>query len=424
MTEPTKRDTSTLRPIESELESRPTTRVRASDIAKIADLDPERGPIREALRDPFVILLLLVLLIGSAIFFVPRFMWRIMPEPADRVLLVNYTVPYVSAREHRGAIWLLNHWKYRSPEGRSWDSLGTHVGYDPLKREVQTTIAQQDLSKVDWVFVTDAYGVYEDDLIDIENEMAHLDFSRRIFGGLSDDDAAALLAHSVRGGHTFLEFNALEDPTGPAARATLQPLFGIKWTGWVGRTFSQLQDTTDVPHWLPRLQRQHYGDRPLPIGPTLVLVHPDGRMLMVEGPTLARASPRVAVTEAGNRVLSDAVGGADYSGWFPVYTANEGTEVLAELILPDHPKITEVLQREGLTRAIPLLTRRITESGAHQVYLMADMSDTEFTPGRWDLAGPKWMQAISDFQPDLYAGHNAFWDFYVPAVSSLLKSPR
>lgn len=424
MTEPTKRESASLRPIESELESRATAQVKASDIAKLAELDPEGGRGASILRDPFVILLLLVLLGVSAIFFVPRFLWRIMPEPADRLLLVDYTVPYVSAREHRGAVWLLNHLKYRTADGRSWDSVGTHVGYDPLQRDIQTTIAQQDLGKVDWLFVSDAYGVYEDDLRDIENEMAHLDRSTKVFGGLSDADAAALIAHAERGGHTFLEFNALEDPTGLAARDTLETLFGIEWTGWVGRTFAQLQDTTDVPHWLPRLHRQHYGDRPMPIGPTLVLVHTDGRLLLVEGRTLASAGPHVALTEAGTRALNGAANGADYSFWFPIYTVNEGTELLAELILPDHPKIAEVLRREGLTGGVPLLTRRITESGAHQLYLMADMSDTEFVPGRWDLAGPKWMQALSDFQPDLYIGHNAFWDFYVPAISSILKSPR
>lgn len=424
MTEPTKRESSSLRPIESELESRATTQVRASDIAKLAELDPGRGRVGEVLRDPFVILLLLVLLVVSAIFFVPRVMWRMMPAPADRLLLVDYTVPYVSGREHRGAVWLLNHLKYRAPAGRGWDSVRTHVGYDPLRRDVQTTIAQQDLGKVDWLFVSDAYGVYEDDLRDIENEMAHLDRSTKVFGGLSDADAAAMIAHAERGGHTFLEFNALEDPTGLAARDTLEALFGIEWTGWVGRTFAQLQDTTDVPHWLPRLFRQHYGDRPMPIGPTLVLVHTDGRLLLVEGRTLASAGPHVALTAAGIRALKGAASGADYPFWFPIYTVNEGTELLAELILPDHPKIAEVLRREGLTGGVPLLTRRITESGAHQLYLMADMSDTEFVPGRWDLAGPKWMQALSDFQPDLYIGHNAFWDFYVPAITSVLKSPR
>jgi hypothetical protein len=144
----------------------------------------------------------------------------------------------------------------------------------------------------------------------------------------------------------------------------------------------------------------------------------------VPGLTLARAAPRIALTEAGVGTLPGAKGGDPYGFWFPIYTAGRKTEILAELILPDHPEVMEILRREGLTGGIPLLTRRITDAGAHQVYLMADMSDVAFTLGRWDLAGPRWMQSLSDFQPTLYAGHGAYWDFYVPALSAVLKSPR
>lgn len=390
----------------------------------LAAHDKEGGRSGGAFDDPFVILLILILIAGGVILVAPRILWRMRPEPADRVLLVNYTVPFVSGREHRGAIWLLNHLKYRSANGRAFDSLATHVGYDPMNRDTQTIIAEQDLSKVDWVYVADAYGVYEDDLRDPEHEMAHMDRSAKIFGGLSAADAASLVAHAERGGHTVLEFNALEDPTEAAARDTLSSLLGIRWTGWVGRTFAQLHDTTDVPYWLPRLYARQYGDRPLPVGPHLALVHSDGRLLLVPGLTLARAAPRIAITEAGARALPGARGGDSYPFWFPIYTAGRDTEILAELILPDHPKVSEILRREGLSGGIPLLTRRITASGAHQVYLMADMSDVAFTPGRWDLAGPRWMQSLSDFQPNLYIGHGAYWDFYVPALSAVLKSPR
>lgn len=417
------RDSASLRPIPSELESRPTTRVRASDVAA-ADAQATRRRVGELLRDPFVILLLLLLLTACVIFFVPRVLWRMREEPADRVLLVDYTVPFVSGREHRGAVWLLNHLKYRSADGRAFDSLNTHVGYDPVNRAKRTTIAEQDLSTVDWVYVTDAYGVYVDDLRDPENELAHMDRSDKVFGGLSDADAAALVAHAERGGHTYLEFNALEDPTAAAARDTLSTRFGIRWTGWVGRTFAQLSDTTDVPFWLPRLFRQHFGDRPLPVGPHLAMVHSDGRLLLVPGPSLSRAAPTIKLTDAGVRALPGAKGGEAYPFWFPIYTTARETEVLAEFILPDHPKVKEILRREGITGGVPLLTRRVTETGAHQVYMMADMSDVEFTPGRWDLDGPRWMQSISDFQPDLYIGHDAYWDFYVPALSAVLKSPR
>jgi hypothetical protein len=400
------------------------SQVSASDINAPAQQDMELGRSGGALGDPFIMLVVLVLIAGGVILLAPRVLWHTRPEPADRVLLVNYTVPFVSGREHRGAVWLLNHLKYRSANGRAFDSLATHVGYDPVNRDTQTSIAEQDLSMVDWVYVTDAYGVYEDDLRDPEHEMAHMDRSARIFGGLSVADASALVAHAERGGHTFLEFNALEDPTVAAARDTLSRRFGIRWTGWVGRTFAQLNDTTDVPHWLPRLYARHYGDRPLPIGPHLALVHTDGRLILVPGLTLSRAAPRIRITEAGVGALSGAKGGDHYSFWFPIYTAGRDTEILAELILPDHPQVSELLRREGLSGGIPLLTRRITASGAHHVYLMADMSDVEFTPGRWDLAGPRWMQSLSDFQPNLYDGHGTYWDFYVPALSAVLKSPR
>ena len=424
MHEPPKRDSSTLRPIESEIESRPTVSVRASDIAKLAAQDDERSWVPGFLRDPLIIILLLVLLSAATIFFWPRFLWKQMPTPADKVVLVDYTVPFVSAREHRGATWLLNHGKYAAPDGESWKTLGSYVGYDPVSRGEPTRIATQDLSQVDWLFVVDAYGVYEDDLRDPTNERAHMDRSKMLFGGISDADADAIAAFSDRGGHTLLEFNSLEDPTSPAARRMIEERFGIHWTGWIGRTFQQLRDTLDVPYWLPRLHRQHYGDRPMPMGPTLMLVHTDGRLLLIPGISLGDAGPHLQITAKGERVLDGATGGAEYGFWFPVLTANAGTEVLAELVLPENPKLMEILAREGLTNVIPALTRRIGTSGAHHVYLATDLSDSPYEPGRYDLLGPKWMRAIADFQPDIYVGLDAFWSFYVPAVSSILKSPR
>ena len=161
------------------------SQVRAADVNALAAHDKEGGRSGGAFDDPFVILLILVLIAGGVILVAPRILWRIRPEPADRVLLVNYTVPFVSGREHRGAIWLLNHLKYRSANGRAFDLLATHVGYDPVNRDTQTTLAEQDLSKVDWVYVTDTYGVYEDDLRDPEQEMAHMDRSAKIFGAAS-----------------------------------------------------------------------------------------------------------------------------------------------------------------------------------------------------------------------------------------------
>ena len=57
-----------------------------------------------------------VLLLSSP-FLVLHVLWDREPWHAERVTLVDYTVPFEDGREHGGAIWLLNHEKYPPPAG-------------------------------------------------------------------------------------------------------------------------------------------------------------------------------------------------------------------------------------------------------------------------------------------------------------------
>jgi hypothetical protein len=175
-----------------------------------------RRPLLERLQLRFWVPLLLL---ASSPAWLAHLLWRGTPPATERVLLVDYTVPFVSAREHRGTVWLLNHGKFAAPSGDRWETLGSHVGYDPRNRTQQTAIHELDLSTTDWVLVADAYGVYVDDLRDVEREQGHMDYSPRLFGGLSVEDSEALRAFTDSGGHVLLEFNALEEPTPPAAGA-------------------------------------------------------------------------------------------------------------------------------------------------------------------------------------------------------------
>lgn len=358
----------------------------------------------------------------SAPYWVPRIIWERQPWQVERVLLVDYTVPFASAREHRGTAWVLNHEKYRSPEGGRWTALGSHVGYHPDDRAHPVPIAAADLRDVDWIVVSDAYGVYRDDLRDPGRERAHMDYSERLFGGLSVADADSLAAHLARGRHLLLEFNALEEPTSPEARAMLEGLLGVHWTGWTARLFLDLRDTTDVPHWLPRLHRERYGNDALPRGANLALVHRDGRLFYLSAPQPWAAAPHVAMTDAGRRALPAATGGAPYYYWFPVIAADSGTEVLAELALPPLAARDSVLRAAGIPAVVPLLTRRVVR-GAHRLYLAADLSDTDFDPGTYDLAGLGWLRTRFEDNPYRVDGQNAFWQFYVPALAQLLRTP-
>ena len=71
--------------------------------------------------------ILLVLVLVSSPFWVAHLVWRFSPWKTARVRLVDYSVPFVSAREHRGAVWLLNHARYRAPGATRWAALHTHT---------------------------------------------------------------------------------------------------------------------------------------------------------------------------------------------------------------------------------------------------------------------------------------------------------
>lgn len=373
-------------------------------------------------RRRLIALILLILSVATSPFWVTFLVWQNLPWKAQRVELVDYSVPFETGREHRGAAWLLNHEKYQPYKGTHFAATGTHAGYEPTDRDHPRPISSLDLAQTDWIFVADAYGVYVDDMRDIEHEQAHMDYSKKIFGGLSLADAEAIQAHAARGRHTFLEFNSIEEPTTPEARAIVESLFGIHWTGWTGRSFLDLRDTTDVPWWLPREFKAQYGDIPMPRGPTLALVHRDGRLLLVPDPISLRVAPRIRVTDDGAKALPRASGGTSYFYWFPILDAMPGTEVLAELEFPRTARMDSVRALAQVPERIPLLTRR-TSGGAHRVYLAGDLSDTDFDPGAYRFAGLARVHKALRVDPRIYNSQVAFWQFYVPAVRTLLQAP-
>jgi len=373
-----------------------------------------------SLRQVYRVLFLLALVTSPV--WVTYLIWQLTPWKEPKVALVDYTVPFDKAREHRGAIWLLNHEKYRPPVGDRWQSLGSHAGYDPSRRETPTSIASLDLSGKDWLVVTDAYGVYADDLLGIPTQTAHMDFSKRIFGGISNEDARAIASFATSGHHLYLEFNSLEEPTEAEARAVLEELLGVHWTGWTGRSFLNLYDTTDVPHWLPRLYREQYGNDNMPEGPTLVLIHRNGRLLLISNPEMNRVSPRIGITQVGENVIPGASSGANYYYWFPILEALPGTEVLAEFVLPDLPAMPVLLKEMNASGRIPLLTRKVL-LGSHRIYMAADLSDTDFDTGIYQFAGLSFLRTITERRRDAFNGENAFWQLYVPAITRLLRAP-
>jgi hypothetical protein len=356
--------------------------------------------------------------------------WRAKAYVDLKVLVVDYTVPFDNYREHSGLFWLLNHEKIRVPAtappmaagkkfGEPWQLARDYVGYRPDDREHPVRLSHVNWSGTQLIYVTDTYGVYRDDLLNIESRSAHMDYTPLVFGGLSSGDTYALTDFVGRGGLLIAEFNAFCEPTGPDERKRMEDLLGVDWTDWVGRVFADPYDTEDVPHWLPREFAKQYPGATLPHSPILLLAARSGRLLVLPGPSIADVAPRIVMNAAGTRRYPHAAHDAPYYFWFSIMRARAGTSVYAQLQLPNIQGVTQLLTSLGVGAAPPAFTER-DEGAGRALYLVGDFADIDFEPGSYERA-----DAISDNAASLSSLTGmttapAFWRFYAPVVHQLL----
>ena len=356
--------------------------------------------------------------------------WGARPYVDLGVQVVDYTVPFDNYREHTGLIWLLNHRKIRPPhvlqkpgvaadEGAPWDLAKDYVGYRPSDREHPVRISHVDRKRSELIYVTDTYGVYKDDLQNVDSRTAHMDYTTLVFGGLSDGDVHALSDFVKQGGLLLAEFNTFCDPTGDDERKHIEAVFGVQWTEWVGRVFADPYDTSDVPHWLPREFARQYPTRELPHSPILLLIARDGTLEVLDGPSLSDVAPRVMMTAEGAKRYPNAPGDAPYYFWFGIVRAQPGATVHAKLKLPNLAGMPEVLARIGIGPEPPALTEHTFGKGK-AIYFVGDFADLDFDPGLYDTE-----EALSDGARSVstlggLSTAPVFWRFYAPVIDQLL----
>jgi hypothetical protein len=368
---------------------------------------------------------ILLIIVGWAVWnkiVAPRFYWRQQAVRPLRALVVDYTVPFDNYKEHAGLLWLLSHLKIAPPDGANWDPSRHYLGYDPLNRPYPRRLASKKNWGYDLLYIADTYGVYEADLDNAKKREAHMDHSRLLFGGLGDADAAAAVTLAKRGCAVIVEFNTLCSPTADGARARMQALLGVRWTGWVGRMFVDPNNRNDVPHWFPRLYAKQYPGKKYPRRPMLALIHRSGTLVVLQGASANAVAPRIRMTGIGNLRFISARGGPPYPYWFSVVEAQKETAVLAEIELPQksHSANPKRLKAAGIPVRIPLMTER-RAFGGMQIYFAADFSDADFKLPPYRKAYQidekgKWVHSAHG-----RTGQDAFWRFYAVVMRQLLN---
>jgi len=291
---------------------------------------------------------------------------RYAARPAHRVDLcvLDKTVPFANWLEHRSLYWLLDHLNVVKADGSNYaierDYLGAYpppVPGDPPQRTRDLAVVDVAASRL--VYLADTYGVYREDLESKERMAAALERSPKLYGGLTAEEAQAA-AEALPAGKTLVaEFNTLGSPTGAAARTTLETALGVRWTRWIGRYFSRLEDTSEVPRWM---RNDYEREWHLPWrfqGPGYVLMQDDEHCEVLR---VGDEADAIGLTIERERPidphLAGAADGVPYPYWFDIVEARDDAKALASFAWHLPPAGVERLKKRGLPERFPAVTRR------------------------------------------------------------------
>ncbi len=354
-------------------------------------------------------------------------LWRLAPAPKWRTLVVDKTVPYPDYREHQALFWVLNHTKVTNKGGkRRWRSGKDYVGFYPEKFIASDASFSSNLEPdhtigVNLLFVVDTYGVYVDDYKSPEDYGTHLDYSKKIFGGLAEKEVEIIEDFVQNGGSLVTEFNTFDQPTPQGTRERMEQLLGLRSTGWIGRFFADLSNKYDVPAWALRNWKTLHGEEWDFTGPGFIIAHPDNRLLVLEeGKDVESRGLLIEINLPDDPVLKAVSPRVPYPYWFDIVLPAEGTEVLAHYRLHLTQNGREKMQKYSLPETFPAVLR--ASRSPLRIYFAGDFSDSPIYRGPYFFSGWSQIRRILCFVGKNRAQNKFYWSFYVPLLSNIFRN--
>ena len=192
------------------------------------------------------ILIVAVILIPAFFILRPAYEWSQLPDSKLNVWIIDKTVPRPDYREHKALTWVLDYRKIINEKtGEYFDSAKDYYGYFPLEKNTfEIREIPDKVETPDMIYLTDTYGVYQDDLTTSE---AYDSENRNIYGGL-DESEIRIIEKNLGNGNTIVgEFNIASSPTNENNKKILESIFSLEWSGWRGRQFDDLRKYVEIP---------------------------------------------------------------------------------------------------------------------------------------------------------------------------------
>lgn len=369
------------------------------------------------------LLLIFIILIGGWLA-----LWPLGGRREISMLVVDKTVPEEDYREHRAIFWIAKHRRFTRPDGNFYSFERDYLGYHPLD-ERREQLRAVDLDDIDLLYLADAYGIYdyEEGLVVYEEQLPyeHQDI-RLLYGGFNSSEVAVVENFAKREGAIIVgEHNIFGFPTSEQAHTArrLQKVFGVEYTGWLTRHYSNLDEAA---FWLKELYSELYG---LPwdlSGPGLVFVREENAdfgwlrdLVIVQGDNMKGPWPVLTNTE--HFLTGGAAEGVPYLYWVEVLEVGPQAETLAYLELPLAEEAYASLQQRGLPERLPALIYLDPPDKAERIYFAGDFADQLPALLPASLTGSAKKQRFFSYLPGLPVEYRFYFQWYEPVLTNIFE---
>jgi len=369
-----------------------------------------------------IIIILVIILILPAIGF---FGWFFQEKKQIDIVILDKTVHSLDRVKHRSLNWVLANDRFVKDNNRKYSLSDDYYGFYPIRPLRSKKFRKNDFrlaevinfaDRYDALYYADTYGVFFNDWYQGINRSR---YSRKLYGGLNNNDYFLLSEMQKRNKLTILEYNSFDYPTDAYEKYRVEELLGFKSTGWTGQYYSSLDSaSSDLPMWITELYRKKARAAwPYKNAGIVLLKGENDILVLEEGTHLENAVPFI-VTDPEKAVNYKVAVQVAFDKPFDIIDPINN-EVLSSFKLMTTEEGELLLDKHFLSNEFPAVI--VNPGDVRSVYFCGDFATSNLPPWTASFGSLKILQKLLYKDDDMNDTRRFFWQYYKPLLTGMLN---
>jgi hypothetical protein len=371
--------------------------------------------------------LLIVAIIVAVIIALPvinLIRWSVQQKKPLDIIIVDKTVPTLEREHHKPFNWIITNNRFVKKESKkSYSYKKDYYGFFPQRplrdhkwdrNDYRLTDLISLADKNDAIYFTDTYGVFFNDWYRGINKSRK---SRKIYGGLNNNDFLLLKEMKDRNKLIIMEYNSFDYPTAQFESVRTQEKLGITFSGWTGKYFSSLDTTIkDFPIWMTAMYRKEYKKPWTFTKPGVVILKEKDILVLEEGKQLRNPMPQI-ITDAASSQKYGVVPSVAFDQWFDIIDPLQN-KVISKFKLDTTPLGDTLLINNSLLNEFPAVVQDPVTQRTY--YFSGDFATYNVPFWTARLKGVEKLKGILfSEKPD--DTRRFFWLYYRPLINGIFN---